>query len=67
MAVNEEVGGVCDDDGDWLAGVVFEGGGLVVAGGGGLPGVDLIGGGRRGRSFTLDGLEKEENEMKTTL
>lgn len=28
-------------------------------GGGGLPGVDLIGGGRRGRSFTLEGLDRK--------
>ncbi len=63
---------VCDGD-DWLAGEtegvgpVWEGGGVfwlaaedeLTAGGGGRPGVDLIGGGRRGRSFTLEGLERK--------
>lgn len=60
---------VCEED-DWLA-VEAEGAGtdldvggadcVVVdvdgmVGGGGRPGVDLIGGGRRGRSFALEGL-----------
>lgn len=31
----------------------------LMDGGGGLPGVDLIGGGRRGRSFTLEGLDRK--------
>lgn len=58
---------VCEGE-DWLegAGLVMEGGGVIwlaegdelMAGGGGRPGMDLIGGGRRGRSFTLEGLEK---------
>lgn len=60
---------VCKD-GDWVdeemeaAGIVL-GGGVVVRlakdeptdGGGGRPGLDLIGGGRRGRIFILAGLE----------
>lgn len=67
---------VCEGK-DWLegetegAGLVLEGGGVIwlaeevelIAGGGGCPGMDLIGGGRRGRSFILDGLErKTENK-----
>lgn len=70
MDVTEEA--VCEGE-DWLAGetegagLVLEGGGIwlageveVMAGGGGRPGVALIGGGRRGRSFTLEGLERKE-------
>lgn len=72
----EEV--VCEGKG-WLAGetegagVVLAGAGVIwlaeevelMAGGGGRPGMDLIGGGRRGRSFTLEGLERKmENEVK---
>lgn len=63
MAAIEEV--VCDDE-DWLerVGFTLEGqGGIwlleeaeMIAGGGGRPGVALIGGGRRGRSFVLEGL-----------
>lgn len=39
--------------GVWTAGDVE-----LKAGGGGRPGMDLIGGGRRGRSFTVDGRGK---------
>lgn len=71
---------VCEGDG-WPAGepegagLVLEGGGVIwldeedelMAGGGGRPGVDLIGGGRRGRSFTLEGLERtKRNEDAST-
>lgn len=37
----------------------------LIAGGGGRPGVDLIGGGRRGRSFILDGLKRKKVEKKS--
>lgn len=63
MADREEV--VCEDK-DWLetVGFILEGQGVIWlleegelrAGGGGRPGVALIGGGRRGRSFELEGL-----------
>lgn len=56
---------VCEDK-DWLerVGFILEGQGVIwlleeaelIAGGGGRPGVALIGGGRRGRSFVLEGL-----------
>lgn len=49
------------------AGVVLAGGAVdrlakdeLTDGGGGRPGLDLIGGGRRGRSFILAGLEWEK-------
>lgn len=57
---------VCKE-GDWLgeetegSGVALGGGvvvGLLMDGGGGRPGLDLIGGGRRGRSFILAGLKR---------
>lgn len=35
----------------------------LMAGGGGRPGIDLIGGGRRGRSFTLEGLKVKERVL----
>lgn len=63
---------VCEDEG-WLEedtevmGLALEVGGVVwlveevelavMAGGGGRPGVDLIGGGRRGRGFIFEGLK----------
>lgn len=69
MVVTEEV--VCKE-GDWLgketegAEMVLGGGGVIGLaedelrdGGGGRPGLDLIGGGRRGRSFILAGLERK--------
>lgn len=73
MAETEEV--VCEGE-DWLeedtegTGLVLEGGGVswlaeeteLIAGGGGRPGVDLIGGGRRGRSFILDGLKRKKEK-----
>lgn len=67
MAVTEESGR--EDEDDWL-GVETEGTGLhldvggasgvedeleLMEGGGGRPGVDLIGGGRSGRSLTPEG------------
>lgn len=62
MVETEEV--VWLDEETEAAGIVL-GGGVVVrlatdeptVGGGGRPGLDLIGGGRRGRSFILAGLE----------
>lgn len=39
----------------------------LIAGGGGRPGVDLIGGGRRGRSFILDGLKRKKVEKKVLI
>lgn len=41
----------------WLA-VEIE----LMAGGGGRPGMDLIGGGRKGRGFTLEGLERNMDD-----
>lgn len=46
--------------------MVLEAGGIwfeveLMAGGGGRPGMDLIGGGRSGRNFALEGLEKEQD------
>lgn len=51
------------------AGLALEGGGIwfeveLIAGGGGRPGLDLIGGGRSGRKFAFEGLEKrQENDL----
>lgn len=39
----------------------------LMAGGGGRPGVDLIGGGRRGRSFTPDGLERRHKDGDSVM
>lgn len=36
----------------------------VLAGGGGRPGVDLIGGGRRGRGFIFEGLKKNKKKKQ---
>lgn len=70
MAEIEE--GVCEDK-DWLerVGFILEGQGVVwlleeaelIAGGGGRPGVALIGGGRRGRSFVLEGLGDKQQRF----
>lgn len=69
-------GAVCEGE-DWLAGetegagLVLEGGGIwlaeeveeLTAGGGGRPGMDFIGGGRRGRNFTPEGLERKSGNI----
>lgn len=39
----------------------------VMAGGGGRPGVDLIGGGRRGRGFIFEGLKKKQPREQSLM
>ena len=51
----ERAGLAVEDGGIWLAEEV-----ALAAGGGGRPGMDLIGGGRRGRSFSPEGLRRTE-------
>lgn len=71
---------VCEDEGwlvedTEVTGLALEVGGViwlveevelmaVIAGGGGRPGVDLIGGGRRGRGFIFEGLKKTQNKTE---
>lgn len=71
---------VCEDEGwlvedTEVTGLALEVGGViwlveevelmaVIAGGGGRPGVDLIGGGRRGRGFIFEGLKKPQNKTE---
>lgn len=39
----------------------------AMAGGGGRPGMDFIGGGRRGSCFVLEGLWKEKRKTNTLV
>lgn len=71
---------VCEDEGwlvedTEVTGLALEVGGViwlveevelmaVIAGGGGRPGVDLIGGGRRGRGFIFEGLKKNPKQNR---
>lgn len=78
MAEAAEV--ACEDEAllvDERAGLALEAGGAVwwleevesmaaMAGGGGRPGLDLIGGGRRGSCFVLEGLCRKKDKLFRT-